>query len=61
MSDLATLLTRIRAATAALPRTLPQILFALVMLGVGAATGRATRGGVDADLADLTFEDGEGI
>ena len=45
----------------ALPRTLPQIVFAVLMLAIGAAAGRVTRGGIDADVPEPTFQEGEGI
>jgi hypothetical protein len=47
------------AAEAALPTTAPQVLFALLMLGVGILAGRVSRTGGSAD--DLVFERGEGI
>jgi len=49
----------IAAAEAALPTTAPQVLFALLMLGVGILAGRVSRTGGSAD--DLVFERGEGI
>ncbi len=49
-----------QAAGDALPRTLPQLVFAALMLGVGLWTGRATRRAEQA-VWDLDFEQGEGI
>ena len=49
-----------RAAGEALPQTLPQLLFAAVMLGIGLWTGRVTRRAEQA-VWDLEFEQGEGI
>jgi hypothetical protein len=47
-----------RAAGEALPHTLPQLLFALAVLGIGIAAGRASRsfGG-----AAEAYVDGDGI
>ena len=44
----------------ALPQTIPQLVFAAVMLGVGLWTGRATRRAEQA-VWDPDFEQGEGI
>jgi uncharacterized membrane protein YfcA len=46
-------------AAAALPRTLPQLLFAGVMLGLGLAAGRASRRADD--LPESSFSGGDGI
>jgi uncharacterized protein len=46
---------------AALPRTLPQLLFALAMLGIGIAAGRVSRGPRAADGSHLEYEEGAGI
>jgi uncharacterized membrane protein YfcA len=48
------------AATAAqaLPRSLPQLLFALVMLGLGLAAGRASRRGSDQPASSFSAGDG---
>jgi len=51
----------VAAASAALPTTLPQILFALLMLGVGIAAGRVSRGSGPASSEPAAFERGEGI
>jgi uncharacterized membrane protein YfcA len=51
----------LETASAALPRTLPQLLFAVLMLGVGAAAGRVNRGSVAAEAPEPTLQDGEGI
>jgi uncharacterized membrane protein YfcA len=51
----------IEMASEALPRSLPQIVFAVLMLAIGAIAGRVTRGGIDADVPEPTFQEGEGI
>lgn len=48
-------------ATAALPTTLPQLFFAVVMLGVGIFAGRASRTLPTAQAPEATFRQGEGI
>jgi uncharacterized membrane protein YfcA len=50
----------VQTAGQALPQTIPQLVFATVMLGVGLWTGRATRRAEQA-VWDLDFEQGEGI
>lgn len=45
----------------ALPRNLPQLVFALVMLAVGVIAGRASRGSGASDIAAAEFEEGAGI
>jgi uncharacterized protein len=51
----------ITAARAAVPSSIPQVVFALVVLGVGIATGRVSRR-VGADpTADRAFTEGAGI
>jgi len=51
----------ITAARAAVPSSIPQVVFALVVLGVGVATGRVSRR-VGADpTADRAFTEGAGI
>jgi hypothetical protein len=45
----------------ALPRNLPQIVFALAMLAIGVIAGRASRGSGVADIATAEFEEGGGI
>ena len=45
----------------ALPRTLPQIFFAALMLAVGVAAGRVSRGGVDSGSYDASYQHGDGI
>lgn len=49
------------AASAALPRTLPQIFFALVMLALGVALGRSPRPTRENRPDDLVYYGGEGI
>jgi uncharacterized membrane protein YfcA len=51
------------AATAevALPRTLPQVLFALLVLGVGVLAGRASRSATGGADVELLYESGGGI
>lgn len=51
----------ITTAEAALPSSVPQIVFALIMLGVGIAAGRATRRAERDPLGDRAFTDGAGI
>lgn len=51
----------ITTAEAALPSSVPQIIFALIMLGVGIAAGRATRRAERDPLGDRAFTDGAGI
>jgi uncharacterized membrane protein YfcA len=48
-------------ARQALPATVPQIVFALVVLAIGIAAGRVTRRGGSDPLADRTFSQGAGI
>jgi hypothetical protein len=45
----------------ALPRNLPQLVFALAMLAVGVFAGRASRGSGVADVASAEFDEGGGI
>jgi uncharacterized membrane protein YfcA len=45
----------------AIPRTLPQLLFALAMLAIGVMAGRSSRGSGAADIASIEYEEGEGI
>ena len=45
----------------ALPATLPQIAFAIVMLGVGIVAGRVTRRAAQDPLAERAFSEGAGI
>ena len=49
------------AARASLPRSAPQAIFALVVLGVGIAAGRLTRRGPNDPLAERVFWEGAGI
>jgi hypothetical protein len=49
------------AAWAAIPRSAPQVVFALVVLAIGIAAGRATRRAAGDPLADRVFSDGAGI
>lgn len=51
----------VSTAQAALPSSVPQIVFALVMLGVGIAAGRVTRRAERDPLGDRAFTDGAGI
>jgi uncharacterized membrane protein YfcA len=51
----------LETGSAALPSTLPQLLFALAMLGVGIAAGRASRGARAAPGSDDEVEEGAGI
>ena len=51
----------VEAATAALPRTGPQVVFVLIALGAGLLAGRASRGGAEDGMAAVHFEQGEGI
>jgi len=51
----------VRTAAAALPATLPQLFFALVMLAIGIFAGRVSRGFAGVTAYDTTFEQGEGI
>jgi hypothetical protein len=50
----------LEAGSAALPKTLPQLLFALAMLGVGLVAGRASRG-PRGPGARYEYEEGAGI
>ena len=49
------------AARAVLPASLPQLAFALLMLGVGLAAGRVTRRAGSDPLAERVFVEGAGI
>jgi len=50
------------AARESLPHSAPQVVFALVVLGVGVAAGRSTRRAANAPLADrASFSEGAGI
>jgi uncharacterized membrane protein YfcA len=51
----------LETGAAALPRTLPQLLFALAMLGVGILAGRASRGSRASDGSRFEYEEGAGI
>jgi uncharacterized membrane protein YfcA len=51
----------VQAGASALPRTLPQVFFALLMLGVGVAAGRSSRGAVDPGEYDVSYQEGDGI
>lgn len=48
-------------AREALPSTMPQLVFALVMLGVGIAAGRVSRRAGGDPLAERVFSEGAGI
>jgi len=50
----------VQTAGEALPQTVPQLVFATIMLGLGLFTGRSTRRAEQA-VWDLDFEQGEGI
>jgi len=49
------------AGEAALPKTLPQLLFALAMLSVGIAAGRVSRGPRAAEGSSPEYDEGGGI
>jgi uncharacterized membrane protein YfcA len=49
------------AVSDALPSNIPQILFALVMLAIGALAGRSSRKAADRSSVDLTYQGGAGI
>ena len=51
----------LQTGTAAVPKTLPQLLFALAMLGVGIVAGRASRGSRATDGSRYEYEEGAGI
>jgi uncharacterized membrane protein YfcA len=51
----------VEAAASALPRSVPQLLFVAVVLAVGVAAGRVSRGPGADDPAEQTFRHGEGI
>jgi uncharacterized protein len=51
----------IRSARAALPQSLPQLVFAAFVLGVGVAAGRASRGAAGDPRLERGFEEGAGI
>jgi uncharacterized membrane protein YfcA len=51
----------LQTAGEALPRTLPQVLFALAMLGIGLIAGRASLGFRAADESSFEHEEGSGI
>lgn len=53
--------TWVETAHAALPVSAPQLVFALLMLGVGVAAGRVSRRAGADPLADASFEQGGGI
>jgi uncharacterized membrane protein YfcA len=48
-------------ARAALPITTPQMVFSLLVLGIGIATGRVTRRAGGDPMADRVFKEGAGI
>jgi uncharacterized membrane protein YfcA len=50
-----------RTASEAMPATLPQVVFVLIVLAAGVAAGRASRAGPSDRPVDLTFREGEGI
>lgn len=51
----------VQTGVAALPSTLPQLVFALIMLGIGIYAGRISRRPVAGSYAETTFQQGEGI
>ncbi|MGH0033818.1 MAG: sulfite exporter TauE/SafE family protein [Myxococcota bacterium] len=51
----------VQTASEALPSTLPQLVFVLVVLGAGVAAGRASRAVSFPPVVDLRFEEGDGI
>jgi uncharacterized membrane protein YfcA len=51
----------VRSARAALPQSLPQLVFAAFVLGAGIAAGRASRGSGSDLLLERGFEEGAGI
>ena len=51
----------VRSAREALPQSLPQVVFAVLVLGAGIAAGRFSRGGGSDWLLDRGFEEGAGI
>lgn len=53
--------TWLAAARDALPRSAPQLAFALIVLGIGIAAGRVTRRGGGDPSADRVFSEGAGI
>jgi len=53
--------TWIPAARAAVPTSAPQLLFALLVLAVGVATGRVSRRLVTDPMAERSFSEGAGI
>jgi len=50
-----------RTASEALPSTMPQLVFAALMLAVGIYAGRVSRDSSGTGLADVHYESGEGI
>jgi uncharacterized membrane protein YfcA len=51
----------LETAQAALPISAPQIIFSLLVLGIGIAAGRVTRRAASDPLADRAFSEGAGI
>jgi uncharacterized membrane protein YfcA len=51
----------VQTAAAALPATLPQLFFAVVMLAIGIFAGRVSRGAGGDTAQQTTFDQGEGI
>lgn len=51
----------LRTGAAAMPTTLPQLFFALAMLGVGIVAGRVSRGSGKTSVASFDHEGGTGI
>jgi hypothetical protein len=50
-----------QTALSALPQTVPQLVFAAVVMGLGIAAGRASRGAGSDPLIERSYEAGEGI
>jgi uncharacterized membrane protein YfcA len=53
--------TWLGVARDALPRSIPELVFVVLVLGVGIATGRAGRAGGADPIAERVFSDGAGI
>ncbi len=51
----------VRATSEALPSTFPQLVFVLLVLAAGIAAGRSSRAVAAPTIADVRFEEGDGI
>lgn len=51
----------VRSAREAIPQSVPQLVFALFVLGAGIAAGRASRDAVGDAFAEQSFDEGAGI